>query len=638
MKISNLRVIKRLNLAKIMKSNVKGYLYEGFHTLYLKADYLKADKQVFYWSLLIFILVSQTIYAQKNSKRIHINTSKDQSLGWQRVTTKEYLPHEVMGTGGIVTADNAMASHAGVEILRQGGDAVDAAVTTALVLGVVQPFASGIGGGGFALLYRTQTHKAHAVDFREIAPGEAHKNMFLDPQSTVIKNLSTIGALAAGVPGEIAGLYYMHQKYGKLPWKQIVAPALKLARDGFPMHALLHEYCTLYKDRVVQVPLLKKILIDLKGSPYPLGTQLKFPQLAQTLDSIAQHGAKGFYQGKVADELIASVQKAGGIMSLQDLAEYRVKERAVLTAFYAGYTLYSMPPPSSGGLVIMQALKVLEQSRFHALDHNSSTYLHRLIETLKHGFADRANHMGDPDFYPIPIQKLLSSKRIQEILKHYKPNQTQSIQSYGIQYQATRDGGTSHFNVLDKNGNAVALTTTINTTFASQFIAGSTGILLNNEMDDFVTKPGAANAYGLIGHQSNEVQAKKRPLSSMSPTLILQQDQIKGMVGGSGGPTIITGTLQVLLNLIHGDGEAGYVGRAVAQPRIHHQWTPNTLMYDKELHMKELSNLRFYGHKIKPWPIRLTAIQALWVKGEMMMGASDPSKRGKPSVLKSLVK
>ena len=602
----------------------------------------KVRFMIFAYILSIFICVTMVeieyVWSQSTPRSTVTNNpsgkinKQSQANGWYRKTS-EYLPHEIMGTGGMVTADHALASQAGVEILRQGGDAVDAAVTTALVLGVLQPFASGIGGGGFAVIYRRQSKQVKAWDFRETAPTKAHAKMYVNQTGEVIKGSSTVGPLAVAVPGEIAGLYALHKKYGRLPWKTVVKPARILAQEGFAMHKLLYDYIELYKDRVLNCHGYPALLLDDKKQAKPLGTRIKFPQLAHTLQQIEEQGAQAFYQGKIAQEIVRSVQKAGGIISLSDLKNYQIKYREALHTNYQGYQLYTMPPPSSGGLVIIQILKVLAQTDFATLAHNSGAYLHRLTESLKHAFADRANHMGDPDFYPIPIKQILSDQRIKQIIGHFQSKRTQDIKSYGGRFQATRDGGTSHFNVLDAQGNAVALTTTINTTFASQFIAGSTGILLNNEMDDFITKPGVPNAYGLIGHVSNEVQAHKRPLSSMSPTLILKNHQIKGMVGGSGGPTIITGTLQVLLNLLHQDGPSGHVGQSVARPRIHHQWMPNVLKYDQNMKQEPLQLLREYGHKIKVWPSRFTAIQALWVEGQKMMGASDPSKQGKPSVV-----
>jgi gamma-glutamyltranspeptidase/glutathione hydrolase len=298
-----------------------------------------------------------------------------------------------------------------------------------------------------------------------------------------------------------------------------------------------------------------------------------------------------------------------------------------------------MPPPSSGGAVILQVLKAIEGAEISPALHDPAQ-LHQLTEALKHAFADRANFMGDPDFVEVPLKQLLSDERAAQVKALFNPEATLDHKRYGGRYAATRDGGTSHFNVLDERGAAVALTTTINTNFGSGFVAGKSGVLLNNEMDDFVAKPGVPNAYGLVGREANAIEAGKKPLSSMSPTLILEGDRVRGMVGASGGPTIITGTLQVALSLIHSHAHVGDIAGAVQAPRIHHQWTPDVLLYDEGFKPETLAALRARGHKLKPWG-RFTSVQALWVYdppaegGEaLLIGASDPSKRGRPSAVR----
>lgn len=595
-------------------------------------------------TLLIFLLggtfAPRIVLAQSVTLEVTQDKGGDEAHGSPLHILQRSAPllvNEAMGVGGMVVADNELASEIGAQVLREGGDAADAAVATALALGVLQPFASGIGGGGFAVISRGEV--SYALDFREVAPLAATADMYLDQEGNPIKGLSTVGALAAGVPGEVAGLAELHKRHGKLPWHRLVDPALKLASDGFEMHALLYKRVKSSISRVKLSPTLSESLLN-EGEPKSLGSIIKFPALARTLKQIALQGANGFYRGEVATELERSVKAAGGIITAKDLNDYKVKERAVISGDYRGYTLLSMPPPSSGGLVIIQALRALEAilgSRDPSvLGRESGVYLHALTETLKHGFADRANYMGDPDYTPIPVDKLLNEKRIMEIKSKFNANHTLARSMYGENRQPTSDGGTSHFNVIDAAGNAIALTTTINTGFGSRFVAGGTGVLLNNEMDDFIVKPGVPNAYGLIGRASNAVQAGKRPLSSMSPTIILKGKLVVGMVGGSGGPTIITGTLQTLLNLIHFDGVTGEVGRAVSAPRIHHQWVPETLMYDEGYDQRTLDALLARGHVLRQWPQRFTSIQALWVSSintdgeQIIVGAADPSKLGRP--------
>ena len=616
---------------------------------------LKTPLVLAWVSSLILTLIVCPADAQTPSGE-HLSRSHETSRSSLNLERGPLREHEVFGADGAVSSDNATASEVGVAMLRAGGDAADAAVATALMLGVVQPFASGIGGGGFAVVYRVaspealhrarvaQKPRAYTLDFREVAPSKATASMYLDEQGSPVEDLSTVGALAAAVPGEVAGLYELHMRHGKLPWHKVVGPALRAARDGFEMHPLLHERAQGHLDRVKRSETLSRALLTAQGEVKPLKALVRFPDLARTLEAIAERGASGFYRGAVAQEIARSVQAAGGIITRADLRTYQPKERAVLTGEYQGYTLLTMPPPSSGGAVIIQALRTLEEildpQTPHTLGRHSSLYLHALTESLKHAFADRARYMGDPDFVAVPLAEMLSSTRITSIVKHFNADQTRKRGVYGGNYLSPPDGGTSHFNVIDRQGNAIALTTTINTGFGSRFVAGASGVLLNNEMDDFIVKPGVPNAYGLIGRKANAVEPGKRPLSSMSPTIILNNRAVVGMVGGSGGPTIITGTLQVLLNLIHFDGVNGDVGRAVVAPRVHHQWVPETLMYDRGLPRSALDGLLARGHELRPWYARFNAIQTLWIKRrdhqQLIFGASDPSKRGRPAVVRAL--
>lgn len=543
---------------------------------------------------------------------------------------------DVEGKGGMVTADNALASEIGVEILKKGGDSVDAAVAVSLALGVLQPFASGLGGGGFAIIWRQKEQSKYALDFREVAPLKATANMYVDAQNQVIPKASTEGALAVAVPGELAGLYALHQKYGKLPWKDVVEPALKLARDGFEMHALLHERLIEMQDRILaKSPILKAWFFE-GELPKKLGQKVQCPELANSLKLIALEGAQSLYQGHLGQMLVDAIQKDGGILSKEDLNHYQIKRRDVLQAQlkdqFGTIEIITMPPPSSGGVVLLQVLKVLEKIDLSLLK-DPLQYLHILTESFKHAFADRAQYLGDPDFVKVPTQAMLSEQRIKEIVEKIDLKQTLPIDQYGGKYQLPTDGGTSHFNVLDAQGNAVALTTTINTTFGSLYVAGQTGILMNNEMDDFVAQPNVPNAFGLVGNQANAIQAKKRPLSSMTPTIVIQDGKVKAMVGASGGPTIITSTLQVLMGmLIFNQSPA----QAVNAFRLHHQWKPNVLLYDQGLDQKTNEYLQSKQHQTKAW-IRFSSAQALIVKENgLMVGASDPTKRGKSAVVQTI--
>lgn len=530
---------------------------------------------------------------------------------------------------GMVVADNPEAAQIGVRILEAGGDAVDAAIATAFALGVVHPFASGIGGGGFAVVHRRGGAQI-AFDFREVAPLLSSRDMFVDGQGKIVPGLSRQGALAVAVPGEVAGLYHLHQKYGKLPWASLVKPSIELARNGFVISDILH-----WK--------MKEALYDLRRSVlFPFMTQdgertrnagmrMRLPPLADTLELIAEHGAEVFYRGVLAEKIVDSIKGAGGILSLDDLASYAVKERAVLTAKFRDLEILTMPPPSSGGLVLIQALRVLLDTDLRALGHNTTQYVHRVVETLKHGFADRAREMGDPDFVSLAHGRFIGPTAIQRIRKKFDPKQTKESRQYGAGTHIGSDGGTAHLSVIDRQGNAVALTTTINTGFGSRFIAGKTGIVLNNQMDDFVAQPGKPNSFGLVGQASNSIAPRKRPLSSMSPTIFLKNNEPFIVIGASGGPMIISSTLQVALNLlVFGMSPM----EAVQVMRFHHQWIPEQIFVEPGIAEEVRTGLKALGHRIFEKK-RIASVQVIHIAKSGTQGGADPSKGG-AAIIQSL--
>ena len=527
----------------------------------------------------------------------------------------------------LVTADNTAASEAGAEMLRRGGDAVDAAVATALMLGVVQPFASGLGGGGFAVVHRADGTPEYTLDFREVAPAMATATMFQDARGEVVPGASTRGPRAAGVPGELAGLFRLHQRHGKLPWGTVVQPALKAARDGFPAGDLLVTRITRMLDDLRRSPGLAADFLQKDGTPVAARELVRRPDLARTLAEIARGGADTFYRGPLAKRIAEAVAQNNGLVTAADLAAYAPIERPPLSITWRGLRIVSMAPPSSGGAVILQVLRVLEPVDLAALGHNSSRYLHRLTEALKHAFADRAAIMGDPAFTPVPVDTMLAEPAVDRVRQRTEPFRVQLSSSYGGGYTLPTDHGTSHLNVVDAAGNAVALTTTVNTSFGSLYVAGDTGVLLNNEMDDFVARPGVPNAFGLVGREANAVAPGKRPLSSMSPTLVLKDGKVVLAVGASGGPTIITGTLQVLLDvLVFGlDPQA-----AVEASRMHHQWSPETLVVESDLPADVVQALEGRGHKLIR-ETRYNAVQVIQWTPAGLLGACDPSKLGQPA-------
>ncbi len=501
---------------------------------------------------------------------------------------------------GLVASDSALASGIGARVLAGGGNAVDAACATALALGVVHPFASGLGGGGMALVYQASTGQVFALDFRETAPAALRPESFTRA-GRAQPSLSVRGGLAVGVPGEPAGLAELVRRWGKRPFAECVRPAERLAH-GFPASPWLVEHV---KQQLSRDPHEMDFLVQALESPAPQlrrlrpGQLLHRTNLAATLTQLRRAGAAAFYEGPVARQIVAAVTAGGGAMTLDDLARYRAVERTPLVTRFRGRQIYLMPPPSSGGVLMAQALGILARRRepWDAAP-SSPTYLHLLTEALKHGFADRSRHLGDPGFVTVPVQRLLDGAYLDELAARIQPDRVLPQELYGSDHERpaapAQDAGTAHISVVDADGNAVALTTTINLEFGAHVMAGRTGVVLNDEMDDFATsaKP---DAFGLQTGLANAVAPGKRPLSSMSPTIAVGPRGVEVVVGAAGGPTIISSTLQVLLDVLvfHMDARA-----AVNAPRIHHQWSPPLLHHEPQLPAPTLAGLRAKGQQL----------------------------------------
>ena len=535
------------------------------------------------------------------------------------------------GAKGVVAADHVLASEVGLQVLKAGGDAVDAAVATALALGVLNPQSSGIGGGGFAVVWRAKEGKAYALDFRETAPAAAGPDTYTRPGITA--EMSRWGGLAVGVPGEVAGLGELHRRWGRRPWDSLVAPAAKLAGEGYPCGQELASVFVRSGNKLRMASGIAALFRKPDGSWPKQGEPVVRPGLAKTLQAIGAGGPKAFYEGPVAAAIVKAAADTGGLLTESDLKAYKVKERAPLQGRYRGRTIYTMPPPSSGGAVLLQVLGMLAARKDLPPDAGAPRRVALLTEALKHAFADRARWYGDPDFTKIPLKKLLAPVALQARAGQLTPDKTQPSASYGVIAPPPDDSGTSHLSIIDAAGNAVALTTTVNTGFGSLVVAGDTGIVLNNEMDDFTTRPGEANAFGLIQSRRNSVAPGKRPLSSMTPTIVVGRvGKSKKTVpilavGGSGGPRIITGTLQVLLNVLdHGQAP----GQAVAAPRIHHQWLPDTLRVEPGAIVGGTAPLKAAGHTVERQKLKYGAIQAAIIDpAGRRVGASDPRKHGR---------
>jgi len=550
-------------------------------------------------------------------------------LAWI-VTALGILPaplYAAWASRAMVAADHRLASAVGVEILRQGGNAVDAAAATSLAVCVVNPSSCGIGGGGFMLIHLARSGRTLALDYRETAPAAARPDMFVQ-DGKVVPELSRKGGLAVGVPGEVAGLAAAVERFGRLPWRQIVEPARRLAADGFAIETHLAQEIDRQQAAMREQPDLARTFLHADGSPLRTGEILRRPQLAATLGVIAQRGARAFYSGPIAAELVAAVQRDGGVMTLDDLARYRPIWREPLVGSYKGHEILTMPPPSSGGGVLLQVLGILRDDV--PQPGNPAGDAHLLAEAMKHGFADRARFYGDPDFHPVPLPRLLAPFNLRDLRARIAYDGTQPRDTYGSREGASAvavdDHGTSHLSVLDTEGNAVACTTTINTSFGALRMGGETGILLNNEMDDFSAQPGVPNLFGLVGAEANAVAARKRPLSSMTPTIVTKDGEVVLVAGGSGGPFIISGTLQVLLHMIDGNLTAN---DAVAAPRIHDQWMPPYLGVEPGITSGLRDTLASYGHPVKEIP-SMGSIQAIRVyrAPRLLEGAADPRKGG----------
>jgi gamma-glutamyltranspeptidase / glutathione hydrolase len=521
---------------------------------------------------------------------------------------------------GLVVADSEQASQAGMEILRRGGNAVDAAIATALALSVVDQASSGLGGGGFMVIYRAKDNKAFALDFRETAPESSRRELYMKDGEPAA-SASLTGPLAVAVPGEVAGLIEARKRFGTLPLPVLAAPAIKLASEGFSVDPALRIAIERQQANMKRFPDLGRIYMP-KGELPKERDVIRQPELAQSLKAIAKDGAAVFYSGWIGHAIVETIKKTGGVMTFDDLKNYRPVWREPLIGSYRNHTVITMPPPSSGGVAIVEMLNVLEGYKLGELQHNSPSYLHLLSESMKHVFADRAQFLGDPDFVHVPVGKLTAKNYAEWIRKRIAPDKTRPPQFYGYYNYNAEKGGTTHFSVIDRFGNAVACTQSVNTRFGSKLLVRETGIVLNNEMDDFAIHPEVGNVYGLIGNEANSLKPRKRPLSSMSPTIILRGNRPELVVGAAGGPRIISATLQTILNVLDFNMP---VTAAVSAPRVHHQWLPDRLNIEPKFTPELKAALEQRGHTLRE-QTSLGVVQAITSEGASMSGAADPRK------------
>jgi gamma-glutamyltranspeptidase/glutathione hydrolase len=527
----------------------------------------------------------------------------------------------------MVVAQEARAARVGVDILKAGGNAVDAAVATGFALAVTYPRAGNIGGGGFMLIHLAKGNRDITIDYRETAPAATTRDIFLNAQGEADARKSRESGLAVGVPGTVAGLALAHARYGsgKLTLAQLIAPAIRLARDGIAVDGDIADTLEGAQSLFARWPSSARIFLKANGTALAPGETLVQKDLADSLAAIARDGARAFYQGPIAEKIVASVRDAGGIMTLEDLRNYRAVERVPLRGRYRGHDVVSMPPPSSGGAILIEMLNILEGYPLSRLGANSEAALHLMIEAMKRAYADRAVFLGDPDFVRVPVKGLTSKPYAAALRAGIDPARaTPAAEIRAGNVTAFEGDNTTHFSVVDRFGNAVANTYTLNLSYGLGLVADGTGILLNNELDDFAAKAGAPNAYGLLGGDANAPGPRKRPLSSMAPTFVFRDGKLLLVTGTPGGSRIPTIVLQVMLNVVdHGMSVAG----AVAAPRIHHQWLPDEVFVERELPQTAMRALQARGHKVTIAPPPGSA-NSIMVARRGFLGAADARTRG----------
>ncbi|MDU9392234.1 gamma-glutamyltransferase [Pseudomonas sp. zfem002] len=548
------------------------------------------------------------------------------TLGFSAAILASSTTYAVTLEGGAVAAPDQYGAQVAADILKKGGNAVDAAVATAFTLAVTYPEAGNIGGGGFMTLY--MDGKAYFLDYREVAPKAATRNMYLDDKGEIIENLSLVGARAAGVPGTVMGLWEAHRKFGKLPWSELITPAVGYAKNGFKVAAKQYQYREdakgLFKDSTN---------FDDYFGQMKIGETFKQPELAQTLERIADKGVSEFYQGRTADLLVAQMQASNGLISKDDLKDYKAVWREPMRIDWRGNVVYTAPLPSSGGIALAQLLGIKEQraADFKGVELNSARYIHLLAEIEKRVFADRADYLGDPAFAKVPVAELVAPEYLARRAKEVNPN---AISATDKVRPGLEPHQTTHFSIVDKQGNAVSNTYTLNWDYGSGMVVKGAGFLLNDEMDDFSSKPGVANAFGVVGGDANAIEPGKRMLSSMSPSLVTRDGNVTLVLGTPGGSRIFTSIFQVLNNLYDYNLP---LDKAVAAQRVHHQLLPkDTIYFDAyaPLTGAVAQELKKMGYTLEDQGWEMGDVQAIRVSGETLETASDPRGRGVGQVVK----
>lgn len=536
-----------------------------------------------------------------------------------------HLP--VLAQHGMVASQEMLASRIGVDIMKRGGNAIDAAIATGFALAVTLPRAGNIGGGGFMLIHIARAKKTIAIDYREMAGALATRAMFLDSEGRFIPSKSQASGLGVGVPGTVAGFALAHEKYGskKFTLAQLIEPAIALARDGIVVEDDLADSLPSGMRRMGKFPSSREIFLKSDGSNFQRGDRLFQKDLARSLQLIAEQGPRAFYQGEIADKIIAAVKAEGGHLTREDFAAYRAVERDVVRGSYRGHEIVSMPPPSSGGVHLIEILNILEGFPIGELGANSAATIHLMAEAMKLAYADRSKHLGDPDFTKIPLKGLLSKAYANELRSTISIERARpAADILPGQPSLFESDQTTHYSVVDADGNAVSNTYTLNFSYGLGLVAAGTGILLNNELDDFAARENAPNAFGLLGGDANAPGPRKRPLSSMSPSLVFKDGELRLVTGSPGGSRIITIVLQIIMNVI--DHKMN-VAEATEAPRVHHQWYPDQLRLEKGISPDTQRLLEQLGHKLSVSAVIGSTQTIERVRGQLA-GASDTRQRG----------
>lgn len=526
----------------------------------------------------------------------------------------------------MVVGPERLAAEIGLDILREGGNAVDAAVATGFALAVSYPRAGNLGGGGFMLIHLDEEDRQTFIDYRETAPAAATRDLFLDEQGEIDRQRSYFSHLSSGVPGTVAGLILAQERYGTLPLPRVLAPAIALAEEGLEVSWALQFEIAARAEQLRKNREAARLFFKPDGSAYRMGDHWRQPELAWTLRQIAERGHEGFYQGPVAERIVAEMERGGGLISEQDLADYRALEREPVRGSFQGFEVVSAPPPSSGGVHILQMLNLLEGFDLKGMGHNSAAYIHHLAEAMKLAYADRSQFLADPDFVEVPVAQLTSksyAERQRALVDPGRATPSSEIAPGRVLVEESHD--TTHYSVADRWGNVVTNTYTLNFSFGSHIAVPGTGMLLNNEMADFAARPGSSNAFGLVEHEANRIEGGKRPLSSMSPTLVLRDGEPWLATGSPGGSVIITTVLQTLLNAMVFDMN---VAAAATESRVHHQWLPDRLILESGISPDTRRLLESLGHNVDTTPRTLGRTQSIMLEGGYLYGATDPRRLG----------